>query len=112
MNLVTLDVREVSNATNYFVIAEGTVDRHVTALAQNVDHVLRVHKTTPAHTEGMREGKWVVLDYIDFMVHLFTPELRSYYSLEEVWKHGHIIQVPVDYGRTISDPSGSIEQQE
>lgn len=97
MNIVTLDVRQVSSSVNFFVIAEGTVDRHVKAIAHNVESTLAAEHVLPKHVEGLREGEWIVLDYTDVVVHLFTPELRSYYSLEEVWNKGRIIQVPVRY---------------
>ena len=99
-NVVTLDVREVSTITDYFIIAEGTVPRHVISLAQYVDEVLRKRKIIPIHNEGMRDGDWIVLDYMDFIIHLFVPELRSRYTLEEVWKDGNVMSVPVEYGRS------------
>ena len=99
LNVVALDVRGISTMTDYFIIAEGTVPRHVSALAQNVDDVLRKNKRTPSHVEGLPEGEWVVLDYMDFILHLFTPELRGYYALEEIWKQGKVMKVPLEYGR-------------
>lgn len=99
LNVVALDVRGISTMTDYFIIAEGTVPRHVSALAQNVDDVLRKNKMTPSHVEGLPEGEWVVLDYMDFILHLFTPELRGYYALEEIWKEGKVMKVPLEYGR-------------
>lgn len=98
-NVLVLDVRGISTMTDYFIIAEGNVDRHVSALAQHVQDVLREKGQKPVHVEGLREGNWVVLDYLDFVIHLFVPELRQYYSLEEVWKEGKIVAVPVDYER-------------
>ena len=99
LNVVALDVRGISTMTDYFIIAEGTVPRHVSALAQNVDDVLRKNRLTPSHVEGLSEGEWVVLDYMDFILHLFTPELRGYYALEEIWKEGKVMKVPLEYGR-------------
>ena len=99
LNVVALDVRGISTMTDYFIIAEGTVPRHVSALAQNVDDVLRKNRLTPSHVEGLSEGEWVVLDYMDFILHLFTPELRGYYALEEVWKNGKVMKIPLEYGR-------------
>jgi ribosome-associated protein len=99
LNVVALDVRGISTMTDYFIIAEGTVPRHVSALAQNVDDVLRKNRLTPSHVEGLSEGEWVVLDYMDFILHLFTPELRGYYALEEIWKQGKVMKVPLEYGR-------------
>jgi ribosome-associated protein len=99
LNIVALDVRGISTMTDYFIIAEGTVPRHVAALAQNVDDVLRKDKLVPTHVEGLLDGEWVVLDYMDFILHLFTPELRGYYSLEEIWKAGRVMKIPLEYGR-------------
>ena len=76
-NVVTLDVRGVSTMTDYFIIAEGTVPRHVAALAQHVDEMLSKKKLHPVHVEGMTEGEWVVLDYMDFVVHFFCPDFGS-----------------------------------
>jgi ribosome-associated protein len=99
LNVVALDVRGVSTMTDYFIIAEGTVPRHVAALAQNVDDVLRKNHVAPSHVEGLPDGEWVVLDYMDFVLHLFTPELRGYYALEEIWKEGKVMKIPLNYGR-------------
>lgn len=95
-NILTLDVREVSTMTDYFVIAEGTVDRHVKALSHAVfDCLLEQHHLKPWHTEGEREGDWVVLDYGDIVIHLFIPELREKYSLEQIWKKGKVVDLPL-----------------
>jgi ribosome-associated protein len=101
MNVLTLDVRGVSTITDYFIIAEGSVPRHVISLAQYVDDVLRKRKITPTHSEGLQEGDWVVLDYMEVIVHLFVPELRHHYALEEVWKDGNVVSIPVEYGRSV-----------
>jgi ribosome-associated protein len=97
-NVVALDVRGISTMTDYFIIAEGTVPRHIAALAQNVDDTLRKKHLAPTHVEGLPDGEWVVLDYIDFVLHLFTPELRGYYSIEEIWKEGTVLKIPLEYG--------------
>ena len=96
-NLIALDVRGISTMTDFFIIAEGSVPRHVAALAQNVDDVLRKKQLSPSHVEGLPDGEWVALDYMDFILHLFTPELRGYYALEEIWKEGKIMKVPLKY---------------
>jgi len=98
-NIVTLDVREVCSITDYFIIAEGSVNRHVVALAQQIDKALSEHGIGPIHVEGKETGDWIVLDYFDVIVHLFTPELRPYYALEEMWNEGTLVDVPVHYER-------------
>lgn len=92
-NILVLDVRGVCAMTDYFIIAEGSVDRHVRAISQSIQDG---QTTSPFRVEGASEGDWIVLDYIDFVVHLFTPELREKYALEELWKKGKIVDVKID----------------
>lgn len=77
---VILDLRGLSEATDYFVIASGTSDTHVRGMAEHL--MERVH---PHHVEGLPQGRWVLLDYVDVVVHLFHPELRAFYQLERLW---------------------------
>ena len=77
---VILDLRGLSEATDYFVIASGTSDTHVRGMAEHL--MERVH---PHHVEGLTQGRWVLLDYVDVVVHLFHPELREFYQLERLW---------------------------
>ncbi len=77
---VILDLRGLSEATDYFVIASGTSDTHVRGMAEHL--MERVH---PHHVEGLTQGRWVLLDYVDIVVHLFHPELREFYQLERLW---------------------------
>lgn len=96
-NILILDVRKISTMTDYFIIAEGTVDRHVKALSQTIIDELSLHGgRTPLHVEGQQEGDWVVLDYADFVIHLFIPELREKYALEELWRKGQVVDVKID----------------
>lgn len=98
-NILALDVQGISSITDYFIIAEGSVGRHVNALAHHVMEIAEEANLPLLHKEGLAEGDWVVLDYMDIIVHLFIPELRHYYSLEEVWKEGKVLSIPVEYGR-------------
>jgi len=80
-----LDLRGISNATDYFLIASGTSDTHVQAIAENVIEGLKQAGHRPAHVEGLRGGRWVLIDYIDFVVHVFHPTARAFYQLERLW---------------------------
>lgn len=94
-NILALDVRGICTMTDYFVIAEGTVDRHVKALANMViDEAAKVGQR-PLHVEGMQEGDWAVIDFGDFVVHLFTTEMRGKYALEEVWHKGKVVDLNI-----------------
>jgi ribosome-associated protein len=108
-NVVTLDVRGVSTMTDYFIIAEGTVPRHVKAIAQYVDEVLHQSSLSPVHVEGMQEGEWIVLDYMDVILHFFTPDFRHHYALEEVWKEGKVMTIPVEYGRSLPSTGSDVD---
>ena len=95
-NILVLDVRQICSLTDYFVIAEGTVDRHVKALCQVIIEELTQLGLHPFHIDGQREGDWIVIDYGDVIIHLFTPELREKYAIEELWQKGKIVDVKID----------------
>lgn len=80
VDAVVLDLRGISSATDFFVIGSGTSDAHVRGMAQ---HLLDHHR--PHHVEGLPQGRWVLLDYVDFVVHLFHPQQREFYQLERLW---------------------------
>ena len=92
-NILALDVRNISTLTDYFLIAEGNVDKHVVALAKEVIERLKKEGETPAHVEGLDPGDWVVIDYMEIVIHLFKPGLRDKYRLEELWSGGVIVDL-------------------
>ena len=83
--VVVLDLRGISSATDFFMIASGTSDVQVKAIAEHVAVELKKDKVRPSHIEGMNGGRWVLLDYIDFVVHVFHPQARDFYQLENLW---------------------------
>jgi ribosome-associated protein len=82
---VLIDLRTVSDATDFFVVVSGTSDTHVRAIADNVVGSLAAEGIRPYHVEGLQAGRWVCLDYVDFVVHVFHPTLRAFYQLEGLW---------------------------
>lgn len=94
-NILVLDMHEVSTLTDYFVLAEGNVDQHVVALAHAVMDAMKSEGHRTIHVEGMESGDWVVLDFIDIVVHIFKPGVREKYGLEEVWKAASVIDVTI-----------------
>jgi len=84
-DVVLLDLRGLSTATDFFVIASGTSDRHVRAAAEHTIEVLADEGRTPHHAEGLTQGRWALLDFVDFVVHVFHPTLRDFYQLERLW---------------------------
>jgi len=84
-SVMALDLRGISSATDWFVIATGTSDTHVRAIADFVDDELRKEGVRPNHIEGRSGGRWILIDYIDFVVHVFHHETRDFYQLENLW---------------------------
>jgi ribosome-associated protein len=84
-DVLVLDLRGISTATDYFVIAGGTSDVQVKAIADHIVDELKKEGVRPEHVEGLRGGRWVLLDYVDFVVHVFHPQARQFYQLENLW---------------------------
>ena len=84
-DVVVLDLRRLSDATDYFVIASGSSDTHVRALAEHVMEECGRRGVRPHHVEGLAAGRWVLIDFVDFVVHVFHPSLREFYQLERLW---------------------------
>jgi ribosome-associated protein len=84
-DVTLLDLRKLSSATDFFLIATGRSDTHVSAIADHVVDELKNEGVRPAGVEGMRGGRWVLVDYVDFVVHVFHPSAREFYQLERLW---------------------------
>lgn len=95
-NTLGLDVTNLSTLTDAVIIAEGNVERHVVALAKAIVEELEKEGERPVFIEGLENGDWIALDYVDFMIHLFLPDMRKRYRLEELWTEGEIIDLEID----------------
>jgi ribosome-associated protein len=84
-DVVSLDLRGISTATDHFLLATGNSDIQVRAISENVIDELKKEGVRPAHVEGLQGGRWVLIDYIDVVVHVFHPSTREFYHLEELW---------------------------
>ena len=84
-DIVVLDVRKISSFADYFVILSGRSTRHVQALAEILENELRSKRINTSRAEGLAEGKWVLLDFDDVIVHIFYHEQRDFYDLEGLW---------------------------
>ena len=87
-DIILLDVRDVSPFTDFFVICSGNSERQLKALVEAVHGMCKEVGIYPHHIEGEPLSGWVLMDYVDVIVHLFAPELRAYYDLEELWHQG------------------------
>jgi ribosome-associated protein len=85
LGVLALDLRGINTATDVFVIAGGTSDIQVRAIAEHVVEELKKDGARPNHVEGMEGGRWVLLDYIDFVIHVFHQQARDFYQLETLW---------------------------
>lgn len=99
-DVVLLSLKGVSDMTDYFLIASGTSDTHVRALGNSVLEDLKKETGQMAHhVEGLQQGRWVLLDYVDFVVHVFHPTLRSFYQIERLWADADVIPIAHDVSR-------------
>jgi ribosome-associated protein len=83
--IAILDLRRVTDSTDFLVIASGRSDTHVSAIADHMIDELKKEGVRPVGVEGMRGGRWVLADYVDFVVHVFHPAAREFYQLERLW---------------------------
>jgi ribosome-associated protein len=94
IDVAVLDVRDVSSFTDYFLIGSGQNLRQVKAIADAIEETLLKGREKPSHIEGYDRADWVLLDYFDFIVHVFTPATREFYALERLWGSAERIDVP------------------
>ena len=85
---VVLELKEICSFTDYFLICTGTSTRHNQSIADNVAETLKRRGVRPLHIEGYSEGEWILLDYVDFVVHIFSGRSREFYDLERLWRAG------------------------
>lgn len=90
-DIVLLNLHGVTDLTDFFLIASGTSDTHVRSVAEHVMVELKKDGVTAHHVEGLQQGRWVLLDYVDFVVHVFHPTLRNYYQLERLWGDAEVV---------------------
>ncbi|HZF66896.1 MAG TPA: ribosome silencing factor [Gemmatirosa sp.] len=97
-DVVLLDLKGVTDMTDFFIIASGSSDTHVRAVAEHVMMEMKKAGLPVHHAEGLEQGRWALLDYVDFVVHVFHPTLRQFYQLERLW--GDAREVPLGDGAT------------
>ena len=90
--LTVLDLRKAAGFTDYFVICSGSNARQVRAIADGITDTLRARGAKPSHIEGYDRSEWILLDYFDFIVHIFAPEKRLFYALERLWGDATLVE--------------------
>jgi len=94
--ILILDMRELTDVTDFFVIISGESDLHVKAITDYIETELEKERIKPWHKEGYQFLNWVLLDYVDVVVHVFRAEIREYYALEKLWADAKFTKVGED----------------
>jgi ribosome-associated protein len=97
-DVVVLDLRNTPAFTDFFILCSCHSTRQVKAIADAVEEALRAGKVRPAHVEGYERGEWVLMDYFTFIVHVFTPQTRDFYSLERLWGDAERLEISDEPG--------------
>jgi ribosome-associated protein len=96
-NLKVLDLKELSSFTDYFVICSGTSDKQVQAISDSVGQFMSSDGQSALSVEGYADGRWILMDYGDVIVHIFIDALRDYYDLESLWSEAPRVNVPSEF---------------
>ena len=94
VNSIVLDLREVTEFTDFFIITGGTNVRQVQAIADGIEEDLKLIDARPSRIEGYNTAEWILMDYGDFVVHIFEEKAREFYDLERLWRDAKRVQIP------------------
>src|SRR5262245_66015804 len=94
VDMVVLDLRKAAGFTDYFIICSGTNPRQIRAIADAITEALAGEGAKPAHVEGYERSEWILLDYFDFIVHIFAPGTRQFYGLQRLWGNAESVKIP------------------
>jgi ribosome-associated protein len=99
IDVVALDLRGVAGYTDFFLICSGGSDRQTKAIHDGIHlGMKKEHDTLPRRVEGLGEARWILMDYLDCVVHIFTPDTRNYYRLEQLWGDVPRLELDLDEG--------------
>ncbi|MFC1561147.1 ribosome silencing factor [Candidatus Latescibacterota bacterium] len=97
-NIVILDLRKITSVADFFIITTGNSNVHVRAIAEEIrEKMKKENKTIPWHIEGLKAQKWILIDYVDIVVHIFDYDSRLYYSIEKLWEDAKSRHVKTNY---------------
>ena len=103
IDIVALDLRGVAGYTDFFVICSGGSDRQTKAIHDGIHEGMeKEHNTLPRRVEGVTEARWILMDYLDCVVHVFTPDTRDYYRLEQLWGDVPRLDLNLDEGASVA----------
>ena len=95
IDIALLDLRKAAGFADYFLICSGANPRQIRAIADAIVEALAAAGSKPAHVEGYERSEWILLDYFDFIVHVFAPETRLFYGLERLWGNAERVENPL-----------------
>ena len=107
LDVVVLDLREIASFTDFFVLTTGANERQVQAICDEIYESLKKSGSTAARVEGYKTAEWILLDYGDFIVHVFEQKARQFYDLERLWRESKRVQLPAD----IFESSSSLRKE-
>lgn len=96
LNIRVLDLRGISSFTDFFVICSGSNSRQIQTIADEIEAQLKEHGERPLGVEGYEKADWVLADYGDFIVNVFSPQAREFYDLERLWRNAREVKVPAE----------------
>ena len=94
IDIVALDISGVATFADYFLLCSGDSSRQIQAIADEVEQRLAAKGQRPAHVEGYSNAEWILLDYLDLVIHVFSKQARAYYDLERLWRDAKTLDVP------------------
>ncbi len=94
-DVTVLDLRKAAGFTDFFLICSGGNSRQIRAIADGISEALAAEGVKPAHIEGYDRSEWILLDYFDFIVHVFAKETRVFYGLERLWGNAEPVEVDI-----------------
>ena len=109
IDTVVLDLREIASFTDYFIIASGANERQVQAISDEVADTLKKSGTPAIRVEGYKTAEWILLDYGDFVMHIFGDKARKFYDLERLWRESKRVVLPPEFSNEVS---GSLKRSE
>jgi ribosome-associated protein len=100
-DIVVLDVSRLTQITDYFVLITGQIDQHLKAISDHIVDTLKAQGIRPHHLEGETHRRWILIDYVDVIAHLFLPEVRQFYDLEALWGEAELLPLSfIEEGQT------------
>jgi ribosome-associated protein len=102
INIVVLDLREIASFTDYFIIASGANERQVQAISDEIVETLKKAGSPVTRVEGYKTAEWILLDYGDFVMHIFNDKARTFYDLERLWRESKRVPLPPGFSSEVS----------